>query len=124
MRGESGGTELSSMDHVILEPGGVTAPKGFLACGVAAGIKTCGAEPRFDVGLLVSSSEPCVVAGVFTKNQVVGAPVELCRERVRSGRARGVVVNSGCSNVAMGERGRRDARRMAEMAASHLGVPE
>ena len=49
---------------------------------------------------------------------------ELCRERVEDGRARAVVVNSGCSNVAMGERGRRDARRMTQVAAAHLGIPE
>jgi len=61
---------------------------------------------------------------VFTRNQVCGAPVELCRERVEGGSARAVVVNSGCSNVAMGDRGRRDARRMAELAANHLRIPE
>jgi glutamate N-acetyltransferase/amino-acid N-acetyltransferase len=111
------------MEHVFLESGGVTSPKGFVAGGVVAGIKTYGVEPRFDVGVL-ASTVPCVVAGVFTKNQVVGAPVELCRARVEGGRARAVVVNSGCSNVAMGDRGRKDARRMAELAATRLGIPE
>jgi glutamate N-acetyltransferase/amino-acid N-acetyltransferase len=111
------------MDYEFLEHGGVTSPKGFLAGGVAAGIKTYGPEPRLDVGILVSQA-PAAVAGVFTKNRVVGAPVELCRERVAAGRGRAVVVNSGCSNVAMGEAGRRDARRMAALAAAHLGIPE
>ncbi|HVH06844.1 MAG TPA: bifunctional glutamate N-acetyltransferase/amino-acid acetyltransferase ArgJ, partial [Myxococcota bacterium] len=61
------------------------------------------------------------VAGVFTRSSVVGAPVELCRSRVRRGRARGVVVNSGCSNVAMGARGIRDAEAMAAAAARAVG---
>jgi glutamate N-acetyltransferase/amino-acid N-acetyltransferase len=111
------------MEHVFIESGGVTSPKGFVASGIGAGIKTYGAEPRLDVGLLASTG-PCIVAGVFTKNQVCGAPVELCRARVEDGVARAVVVNSGCSNVAMGERGRQDARKMAEVAAFHLGIPE
>jgi glutamate N-acetyltransferase/amino-acid N-acetyltransferase len=111
------------MDHVFIEGGGVTSPRGFLASGVRTGIKTYGPEPRLDVGLL-TSTEPCVVAGVFTRNKVCGAPVELCRERMKAGRARAIVVNSGCSNVAMGDRGRRDAHRMAQIAATHLGFPE
>ncbi|MBM4363674.1 MAG: bifunctional glutamate N-acetyltransferase/amino-acid acetyltransferase ArgJ [Deltaproteobacteria bacterium] len=103
--------------------GGVTAPLGFEAGAVAAGIKTYGPEPRLDVAL-IRAAEGTTVAGVFTRNQVVGAPVELCRARVPRGRARAVVVNSGCSNVATGERGRSDARAMARLAGEHLGVPE
>ena len=61
------------------------------------------------------------MAGVFTCSSVVGAPVEVSRKRVRSGRARAVVVNSGIANVAMGERGRRDARAMAVLAARAVG---
>jgi glutamate N-acetyltransferase / amino-acid N-acetyltransferase len=111
------------MSHSWIEHGGVTSPQGFTAAGVYTGIKKYGPEPRLDVGLLTSGA-PCTIAGVFTKNRVCGAPVELCRERVALGRGRAVVVNSGCSNVAMGERGRADARRMAKIAAEHLGVPE
>ncbi len=109
--------------HEWIANGGVTSPLGFLGAGTSVGIKTYGPEPRLDVGLLVSEA-PCAVAGVFTKNRVCGAPVELCRERVASGRARGLVVNSGCSNVAMGERGRKDAHRMAAIAAAHLALSE
>jgi glutamate N-acetyltransferase/amino-acid N-acetyltransferase len=90
---------------------------GFRASGVRAGIKSRG----LDLALLVSD-EPAAVAGVFTRSSVVGAPVELCRRRVRSGFSRGVVVNSGCSNVAMGERGRRDAAAMARRAALAVGA--
>ena len=73
-----------------------------------------------DLALLVSD-RPATVAGVFTRSTVPSAPVELCRARVPSGRARAVVVNSGCSNVAMGARGRRDAEAMAAAAAAALG---
>ena len=69
---------------------------GFRAAGVRCGIKTRGPDLA-----LIAAEEPVAVAGVFTRSTVVGAPVELSRERVRGGRARGVVVNSGCSNVAM-----------------------
>jgi glutamate N-acetyltransferase/amino-acid N-acetyltransferase len=111
------------MARVVIEHGGVTTPRGFRAGAAYAGIKTYGAEPRLDVGLL-ASDRPCNVAGVFTRSQVVGAPVALCRKRVASGRGRAVVVNSGCSNVAMGERGDRDAIAMAASAARHLELAE
>lgn len=101
--------------------GGITAPEGFVAGGVYAGIKTYGPEPRLDVGLL-AATDACIVAGVFTKNRVCGAAVDWCRERVAGGVARAIAVNSGCSNVAMGERGHRDARRMASLGAERLGV--
>jgi glutamate N-acetyltransferase/amino-acid N-acetyltransferase len=64
------------------------------------------------------------VAAVFSQSTIVGAPVEVSRERVGGGRTRGVIVNSGCSNVAMGARGLRDARTMARLAADALGCDE
>jgi glutamate N-acetyltransferase/amino-acid N-acetyltransferase len=75
-----------------------------------------------DLALIVSDREASV-AGVFTRSTVVGAPVEWCRAQVRSGRARGVVVNSGVSNVATGERGRRNAAAMAALAGRSVGAP-
>ena len=72
---------------------------------------------------LIASDRPAAAAGVFTRSTVVGAPVELSRRHLRSPRARVIVANSGCSNVAMGARGRRDARSMAEAAARATGVP-
>jgi glutamate N-acetyltransferase/amino-acid N-acetyltransferase len=113
--------------------GGVTTPRGFSAGAVAAGIKAAppaevaavsegrAVQARLDLGLLVAD-RPCSVAGIFTRNRVCGAPVTVCKERVRGGLARALVVNSGCSNVAMGERGLRDARTMADLAAKHVGV--
>jgi glutamate N-acetyltransferase/amino-acid N-acetyltransferase len=92
---------------------------GFRAAGVRCGIKTRG----LDIALIAADA-PAAAAGVFTRSTVVGAPVQLSRERVRAGRVRGVVVNSGCSNVAMGVRGRRDAVAMAAAAARAVGAPE
>jgi glutamate N-acetyltransferase/amino-acid N-acetyltransferase len=89
---------------------------GFRAAGIHCGIKGRGR----DLALIVSD-RPATVAGVFARSTVVGAPVEWCRERAKSGRGLAVVVNSGVANVAMGERGRRDARRMAEWTARELG---
>ena len=81
-----------------------------------AGIKTRGP----DVALIVSDV-PAAAAGVFTRSTVVGAPVTISRERVRSGSARAIVANAGCSNVAMGARGLRDARAMTALAARAIG---
>ena len=89
---------------------------GFRAAGVHCGIKPAGR----DLALIVSDG-PASVAGVFTQSAVPGAPVVLSRERVRSGVARGVVVNSGIANVAVGARGRRDAHGMARSAALAVG---
>jgi glutamate N-acetyltransferase/amino-acid N-acetyltransferase len=90
---------------------------GFRAAGVRCGIKTRGPDLA-----LIAADGPVAAAGVFTRSTVVGAPVEWSRRCVRSGRVRAIVANSGCSNVAMGERGRRDAEAMAAAAARALGA--
>ena len=90
---------------------------GFRASGIRCGIKARGLDLA-----LVASDAPASVAGVFTRSTVIGAPVEWCRERVKPGRASAVVVNSGISNVAMGDAGRRDAAAMARHAAAALGA--
>jgi len=59
---------------------------------------------------------------VFTTSRFPGAPVVVSRAHLRGGRARGVVVNSGISNVANGARGLRDAREMAELVARGIGA--
>ncbi|MBW2314539.1 MAG: bifunctional glutamate N-acetyltransferase/amino-acid acetyltransferase ArgJ [Deltaproteobacteria bacterium] len=97
----------------------IVLPKGFRAGGVHCGIKKRGLDLA-----LVASDEPASVAGVFTKSTVVGAPVELSRDRLPRRTGRGVVVNSGISNVGMGARGRRAAASMARSAAQTLGCDE
>jgi glutamate N-acetyltransferase/amino-acid N-acetyltransferase len=92
---------------------------GFRFAGVRCGIKRAGP----DLALLVSD-RPASAAGVFTRSTVPGAPVVLSRRKLRAGRARAVVVNSGVSNVAMGRAGVRAAQRMCALAAAAVGVPE
>jgi glutamate N-acetyltransferase/amino-acid N-acetyltransferase len=98
-------------------PSSTAIVPGFRWAGIACGLKKSGAP---DLAMLVSDL-PAAVAGVFTRSTVVGAPVTVSRARAARGRARGVVVNSGCSNVAMGARGIRDAEVMAAAAARAVG---
>ena len=107
---------------VTIPGGGVTSAKGFLAGATCAGLKTRG-EEKLDLGI-VCSEAPCVGAGVFTTNAVVSPGVTLTRERVSSGRVRGVIVNSGCANACVGPQGLTDAREMSALAAAKLGVSE
>lgn len=95
-------------------------PRDFLWAGVTCGIKESG---KSDLALFVSRSH-CAAAGVFTQNQVVGAPVNVTRGRVPSGAVRGVVINSGNSNACTGERGVTDARHMTALLAERLGCAE
>ena len=110
---------MVSADHEWID-GGITAVPGILAAGFHAGIK---ASPARDLALVYSST-PATAAGVFTTNRIVGAPVKVTRERLRSGVAQAIVASSGCSNVATGEQGIRDAREMTEIVAKHLRIPD
>jgi glutamate N-acetyltransferase/amino-acid N-acetyltransferase len=92
--------------------------RGFRAAGVACGIKPSG---RPDLALIVSD-RLAAAAAVFTTNRFPGAPVVVSRAHLRGGRARGVVVNSGISNVANGARGVRDAREMTRLLAAEIGA--
>lgn len=94
----------------------VTAPLGFRAAGVAAGIK----PDRLDLALLVAD-QPASAAGVFTTNLATAAPVLVSREHLAAGRARAIVANAGCANAATGAAGVRDAREMADLAARAIG---
>ncbi len=94
----------------------VTAPRGFRAAGVAAGIK----PGRPDLALIVADA-PCAVAAVFTTNRAQAAPIKVSQEHLAGGRARAVVVNAGCANAGTGEAGVADARAMARATAEALG---
>jgi glutamate N-acetyltransferase/amino-acid N-acetyltransferase len=96
-------------------------PSGYRFAGVHSGLRP---DPnRLDLAF-VASDRPAAAAGVYTQNQVVAAPVHLCRERLPSATARGVVICSGNANACTGQRGLDDARRMAAVAATALGCPE
>ncbi|MFM8524323.1 MAG: bifunctional glutamate N-acetyltransferase/amino-acid acetyltransferase ArgJ [Cyanobacteriota bacterium] len=101
-------------------PGGVTAPQGFQAAGVTAGLKASG---KPDLSLLLAP-EGAVCAGTFTTNRVRAACVDLCAERLRAsgGRARAVLTNSGQANACTGDRGLIDSQRATQACADRLGL--
>jgi len=103
-------------------PGGVCAPIGFEAAGVACGLKSAAAPGEGKDLALLRSLFPAACAGVFTTNVVKAAPVLLCQQRVSSGQARAVVINSGNANCLTAKQGYEDALAMAELAAHLLGV--
>lgn len=98
---------------------GVTAPQGFEAAGIHCGIKKPGI---LDLALVVSTV-PGPIAGVFTKNRVVAAPVILDRRHLRQGRGRAIIVNSGNANACTGAKGFRAATAMATTVARILAIP-
>ncbi len=99
-------------------PGGVTAPSGFRAAGVACGIKKDGA---YDLAL-IASDLPAAAAGLFTRNRVVAAPVLWTRKILRQPNLRAVIVNSGCANACTGEQGNRDVETLAAQTAKSLSI--
>ena len=106
-------------------PGGITAPKGFRAAGVACGIKkrkpTAVTAP-LDLALIVTDG-PVSAAAVFTTNKAVAAPVVVSRDHLAKsgGRAAAIVANAGCANACTGDAGITVARQMAEAAAAAAG---
>jgi glutamate N-acetyltransferase/amino-acid N-acetyltransferase len=103
----------------FISSGTVTSPGGFHAGAAFAGIKKK-ANKALDIGVLYAGA-PCAAAALFTTNKIKSAPVVLSRERLKSGRAAVVVVNSGCANACTGEQGLADAAEMARLAAESIG---
>ncbi|MDF3046072.1 MAG: argJ [Ornithinibacter sp.] len=97
----------------------VTAPRGFRAAGVTAGLKVSG---RPDVALVVNDGPDHHAAAVFTSNRVEAAPVTWSRTVVLDGRADAVVLNSGGANACTGAPGFQDTHRTAEHVAEVLGA--
>ncbi|MEA3471261.1 MAG: bifunctional ornithine acetyltransferase/N-acetylglutamate synthase, partial [Thermodesulfobacteriota bacterium] len=93
---------------------------GFLANGIASGIKEDG---RKDLSLIFSRV-PARTAGVFTTNRFKAAPVILDMERIRSGLAQAVVINSGNANASTGEEGYKDALAMSRAVSQVLKIEE
>ncbi len=84
----------------------------------AAGIRKAGGDDL----MLMCLAPGCRVAGVFTLNAFAAAPVQVCRERLRTGASiRALVVNAGNANCGTGEAGIAAARRTCEAAAQALG---
>jgi len=107
---------LASLTEIA---GGVAAPSGFTAAGVAAGIKQNGNR---DVAV-IAADRPVPAAGVFTINHAKAAPIVLSSRHLEAtgGRARAVIVNAGCANACTGRQGDADAAEMASRTASALG---
>ncbi|MBW4464979.1 MAG: bifunctional ornithine acetyltransferase/N-acetylglutamate synthase [Pegethrix bostrychoides GSE-TBD4-15B] len=99
--------------------GGVTAPKGFKASGIAAKLKSSGAP---DLALIFSEVD-AIAAGVFTTSQVKAACVDYCRQRLQAKpSARAILCNAGQANAATGEQGWIDATESAAVLAQALGI--
>jgi len=97
----------------------ITAPKGFRASGVTAGIKASG-NP--DMALVVNDGPQKSAAAVFTSNRVAAAPVHWSRQVVSDGRVDAVVLNSGGANACTGPQGFQNTHATAEKVAEVLGV--
>ena len=100
----------------------ITTPQGFVAAGLASGIKASGA---MDLALLATDdARPVPTAATFTTNLAAAPPVQVSRDHLvaTGGSASAVLVSSGNANAATGAQGRADAERMCALVASGLGV--
>jgi glutamate N-acetyltransferase/amino-acid N-acetyltransferase len=95
----------------------VTAPLGFRAAGVVAGLKASGDR---DVAVVINDGPSRAAAAVFTSNRVQAAPVKWSRQVVSGGRVRAVVLNSGGANACTGPLGFQDTHATAEQLAAAL----
>jgi glutamate N-acetyltransferase / amino-acid N-acetyltransferase len=99
--------------------GGVTAPRGFRAAGITAGLKLSG---KPDLAIILSDVD-AIAAGVFTTSQVRAACVEYCRQQLTAKpSARAILCNSGQANAATGEGGWADAVTSANALATALNI--
>jgi len=102
--------------------GGITAPAGFRAAGVYAGIKPKTHAWPLDV-MLMTAERPVSAAAVFTTNKTIAAPVVVSRDNLAKsgGRARAIVCNSGCANACTGDAGMQVSRSTVAFVADMLG---
>jgi len=92
-------------------------PRGFRCASRNVGLKPAARDLT-----LFASEVDAAAAALFTRNHFPGAPIVLGRETIRGGRLRAIIANSKVSNVATGQRGVDNARRMAAAAAAELGT--
>ena len=105
------------MTAKLVRAQGVTAPAGFRAAGIAAGLKASGAP---DLALVFNEGPDHAAAGVFTRNQVKAAPVLWTQQVLTTGRLRAVILNSGGANACTGPGGFQDTHATAEAVAAAL----
>ncbi|MGO9251912.1 MAG: bifunctional glutamate N-acetyltransferase/amino-acid acetyltransferase ArgJ [Mycobacterium sp.] len=101
----------------LLREQGVTAPAGFRAAGIAAGIKASG---KRDLALVFNEGPDYAAAGVLTRNQVKAAPVLWTQQVLTTGHLRAVILNSGGANACTGPDGFQDTHATAEAVAAAL----
>ncbi|ASJ93366.1 MULTISPECIES: bifunctional glutamate N-acetyltransferase/amino-acid acetyltransferase ArgJ [Staphylococcus] len=100
--------------------GNIASPLGFAADGLHAGFK----KKKLDFGWIVSEV-PANVAGVFTTNKVIAAPLKLTKNSIeKSGKMQAIVVNSGIANSCTGKQGEKDAFKMQQLAANKLQIQQ
>src|ERR1700760_2232559 len=109
-------TEMTETSRLVREQG-VSAPAGFRAAGIAAGIKASGAP---DLALVFNEGPDYVAAGVLTRNKVKAAPVLWTQQVLTTGQLRAVVLNSGGANACTGPAGFQDTHATAEAVAAAL----
>ena len=109
-------TDLAAAARLVREQG-VTAPAGFRAAGIAAGIKASGAR---DLALVFNEGPDYVASGVFTRNKVKAAPVLWTEQVLTTGHLRAVILNSGGANACTGPGGFQDTHATAEAVAAAL----
>ena len=96
----------------------ITAPKGYLAAALAAGIKQSG---KPDLALIYSES-PATAAAVFTSNQYKAAPILVSQKHIKTGLCRAIIANAGNANCGTGKQGLHDAETMAGETAKLLHI--
>ncbi|MBD2303983.1 bifunctional ornithine acetyltransferase/N-acetylglutamate synthase [Chroococcidiopsis sp. FACHB-1243] len=100
--------------------GGITAPRGYKAAGIRAGLKPSGLP---DLALILSDVE-AIAAGVFTTSQVRAACVDYCKQRLQDKpSARAILCNAGQANAATGSQGWLDALECAMALGQALSIP-
>jgi glutamate N-acetyltransferase / amino-acid N-acetyltransferase len=104
-------------DIKLLRAQGVTAPAGFRAAGIAAGIKASG---KRDLALIFNEGPDYAAAGVLTRNKVKAAPVLWTQQVLTTGQLRAVILNSGGANACTGPAGFQDTHATAEAVAAAL----
>ncbi|MGV3030942.1 bifunctional glutamate N-acetyltransferase/amino-acid acetyltransferase ArgJ [Streptococcus suis] len=101
-----------------ITPGNIASPLGFSADGLYAGFK----KKKMDFGWIVSEL-PASVAGVYTTNKVIAAPLLVTQEAIaKTGKMQAMVVNSGVANSCTGQKGMEDAKTMQALTAQKLGI--
>ncbi len=105
---------------MLILDGGVTAPQGYKASGIACGIKKDGQK---DLAILCSENTATAV-GVFTTNVVKGHSLQLTMKHIKDKKAKAIVINSGNANACIGENGYNNAKEVTKMTSEILNCAQ